>query len=257
MVGNDDVIQSAMSALTGAMAGRTTELTADQLVAWFQKASTSFPDSALSSDKVASIAEKALSEQRGPFLDTEMTRRNLARWFEVPEEEFASTPPERLEPEVLIRHVYLESHFRAWLEEWGYKVSIGEDLEGAEGVEYTPDVYAQLETLHGNFEVAINLVCDNPPSIYRVRALLETIESYTAKETQFAGGDVFVLATPFSFGKAASSSIALQTRQEKYTVVKLEADDLWDLQTARDSISRRDELGERVRHARLDSNNTT
>lgn len=254
MAGTEDVIQSAISALNGAMAGRATELTADQVVGWFKNASASFPDHGLTSDKIAAMAEKTLAEQRGPFLDAEMTRRNLARWFEVPEEEFASTPAEQLEPEVLIRHSYLEAQFCSWLEEWGYTVSIGEDLEGAEGVEYTPDVYAQLETLHGNFEVAVNLVCDNPPSIYRVRALLETIESYTAREVEFAGGDVFILATPFSFGKSASSSIALQTRQEKYTVVKLEADDLWDLQTARDDASRRSELWERVRHARLDSN---
>lgn len=61
-------------------------------------------------------------------------------------------------------------------------MSVGEDLEGAEGIEYTPDVYGKLETLHGTFESAINFVCDNPPSIYRVRALLETIESYTTRK---------------------------------------------------------------------------
>ena len=125
-------------------------------------------------------------------------------------------------------------------------------LEGAQGVEYVADVYGRLQTLHSIFEVAINLVCDNPPSIYRTRALLETIESYTARETAFAQGDVFILATPFTFGKGATASLVLQNQQEEYTVVKLESDDIYELEHARDTPGRMNELRERVIHARAD-----
>ena len=112
-----------------------------------------------------------------PILDAEVTRKNLARWFEVPQEEFSMTPPEQLEPEVLIRHIYLENQFTSWFKEWGYDVEVGEDLEGLEGIDFTPDVYGKLTTLHGEFEICVNFVCDQPPSQYRVRALLETLEA--------------------------------------------------------------------------------
>jgi len=164
-----------------------------------------------------------------PAIDAEFKRKNLARWFEIPPEEFTRTPPSQLEPEVLIRHLYLEDMFKKWLEDWGYETFVGEDLEGKESIDFTPDVYGRLKTLHGDFEVCINFVCDDPPSQYRVRALMETLEAYASENSEFKWGDIYIVATPFQFGRGTSASIRLQGKEEKYTVLKLEGDDISQL----------------------------
>ena len=240
------VIEAAMSALGSAFGQRAAELTVEQVRGWFESASQSVgPAGVLDIEHIDQLADSVLRAGT-PLLDAEVTRKNLARWFEVPGEEFASTPPEHLEPEILIRHIYLENTFRSWLEEWGYEVTMGEDLEGAEGIDFTPDVYGKLTTLHGYFEVCVNFVCDDPPSQYRTRALLETLEAYATEGSEFKWGDLYVLATPFTFLRGTAASIALQSREERYNVVKLEATDLWELQSARDADSRLLRLVEEV-----------
>ena len=245
------VIEAAMAAIGSAFGKKSAELSLDQIKLWFDRATQSVDASIkVDTNQLEKIAQTVLKSGT-PILDAEVTRKNLARWFEVPQEEFSDTPTEQLEPEVLIRHLFLEDMVKKWLTDWGYTVSIGEDLEGREGIDFTPDVYGRLDTLHGKFEICINFVCDNPPSQYRVRALLETLEAYATESSEFRMGDIYVLATPFQFGRGSSSSITLQSKEEKYSVVKLEGDDIYELQNARTAQSRLIKLMERVEKARL------
>ena len=201
-------------------------------------------------DRIDDLAQQILT--RGDrAVDIEITKKNLARWFEVPAEEFDRTPTAQLEPEVLIRHLILEEQFAGYLREWGYDVSVGEDLEGREGVDFTPDVYGQLTTLHGLFEVCVNFVCDSPPSQYRVQALLEALEAYATESSEFKWGDLYIMATPFTFGRQTAASIVLQSRTEKYTVIKLESDDIAELQHAHDKYERLNDLKEHVERGQV------
>ncbi len=245
-----EILKSAMAAIGTAFGKEAASLSLDQIKAWFQTASQSM-DSTIQAnpDEIDKLAQEVLKDDT-PLLDAEVTRRNLARWFEIPQEEFTSTPTVQLEPEVLIRHIYLEDLFGKWLEDWNYKTLIGEDLEGRESIDFTPDVYGVLETLHGEFEICINFVCDQPPSQYRVRALLETLEAYATESSEFKYGDIYILASPFEFGRGTSASIRLQSREEKYTVLKLEGNDLYELRNARDEHSRFLQLMEHVEKAK-------
>ena len=243
------LLQAAMSAIGSAYGKKAADITTDQVKQWFEKATSSVEASGVvDGAEIEALANSVLRDGT-PILDAEVTRKNLARWFEVPQEEFSMTPPEQLEPEVLIRHIYLENQFTSWFNEWGYDVEVGEDLEGLEGIDFTPDVYGKLTTLHGEFEICINFVCDQPPSQYRVRALLETLEAVATDESNFKWGDVYILATPFQFGRGAASSIILQSKEEKYTVIPLEYDDIYNLQNSRDSKTRLVQLMEQVKKA--------
>jgi len=251
MTFDDTMLQAAMAAIGSAFGREAAQFTVSQVKEWFGRAAKSVDASSqLNASQIEELA-KSLLQADAPPLDTEVTRRNLARWFEIPQEEFAATPSSQLEPEVLIRHVFLEEMFRNWMQEWGYAVEVGEDLEGLESIDFTPDVYGCLDTLHGTFEVCVNFVCDLPPSQYRVRALLETLEAYATEKSEFKWGDIYVLATPFQFGKGTSASIRLQSKQETYTVIKLEGDDIYELQHARDSRQRLLQLMEHVQKAQL------
>ena len=244
MASDGSVHGQATQALAHALGRRGTPLTPDEVKGWFDKASEGVQlDGTLDE---ADITEILASSQKGGGRGAEVTRKNLARWFEVPFDEFARTKPEHLEPEVLIRHIHLENQFRQWLEEWNYEVAVGEDLEGESGVEFTCDVYGRLDTLHGKFEVCINFVCDDPPSTDRVKSMLESLEAYATHKSEFKEGDLYIVATPFSFTNQANAALARQADEEKYTVVKLEGDDLWQLQSARDSQSRLELLMEHV-----------
>lgn len=253
---DSELLKAAMAAIGSAFGKEAAALTSSQIRNWFSKATQSMDVAAqVDTNEIEDLAQNVLKGDT-PFLDAEVTRRNLSRWFEVPQEEFAMTPTEQLEPEVMIRHIYLENLFEGWLNDWGYKVTVGEDLEGREGIDFTPDVYGILETLHGQFEVCINFVCDNPPSQYRVRAMLETLEAYATDKSDFKWGDIYILATPFQFGRGTTASIRLQSREEKYSVIKLEGDDLYELRNARDEHSRLIQLMEHAEKAKMEGPST-
>ncbi len=240
------IVESALAAIASTYGVEAAKISMEQIKSWFSKASHSIDASArIDNRKIEELADSILKTGT-PDFDAEITRRNLARWFEVPQEEFTMTPRSQLEPEVLIRHIYLENMFKKWLTDWGYETYVGEDLEGKESIDFTPDVYGKLITLHGQFEVCVNFICDNPPSQYRVRALLETLEAYASEASEFKWGDIYILATPFQFGRGTSASIRLQSTEEKYTVVKLEGDDLYELRNARDNRARQIQLMEHV-----------
>ena len=188
----EKIIEAAISAIGTTFGTNAAAIGINQIKNWFDKASQSIDGiKKHQSTKIEDLAQKILKKDT-PLLDTEITRRNLARWFEIPQEEFALTPTEHLEPEVLIRHLILEDLFKKRLLQWGYEVYVGEDLEGRESIDFTPDIYGKLNTLHGQFEVCVNFVCDNPPSQYRVRALLETLESYATDQSEFKWGDIYI-----------------------------------------------------------------
>lgn len=165
------------------------------------------------------------------------------------------TPPSHLNPEILIRHFVLESQFKEWLEEWGYEVEVGEDMEGIENIEFVPDLYAKRNNLHGKFEIVVCFVCSYPPSQNRVRALFETFESYVREGASFGERDIFFVVTPFSFGRGITQSITLQNNEEKYTVVPLEGNDLATLQSKKTPDKRLPELIEHVERAQLKAEN--
>jgi len=223
------ILEAAMTAIGSAFGREAATLSVETIKQWFAKAGQSVEDFySIDNSELETLANEVLSKDC-PAIDAEFKRKNLARWFEIPQEEFARTPPSQLEPEVLIRHLYLEDMFRNWLKEWGYETFVGEDLEGRESIDFTPDVYGRLRTLHGDFEICVNFVCDDPPSQYRVRALLETLEAYATEASDFKWGDIYILATPFQFGRGTTASIRLQSKEEKYTVLKLEGDDISQL----------------------------
>jgi len=245
------LVAAAISAISSVYGPKAAEFSIEQVKSWLTNGSQSVEASP--DQNFADIDEltESILKAGTPVLDAEITRKNLARWFEVPFEEFGLTPPEQLEPEVLVRHLILENLFQDWLTDWGYDVTVGEDLEGKEGIDFTPDVYGSLTSMHGRFEVCVNFVCDQPPSQYRVRALLETLEAYATDTSDFKWGDIYILATPFQFGRGTAASITLQSREEKYTVVALEGDDLHGLQTSRDRKARLTYLMEHVAKSSL------
>ena len=223
----ENIVESVVAALTAS----GIQTTSENLIQWIKNANRSVPgqNKKLDSDKIKKLAEDMAS--KGTLnLGMEFSKGNLARWFEIPEEEFLSTPKSQLEPEVLIRHIALENLFQTWFESWTYEVIIGGDLEGLEDIEIVPDIYAKRITLHGTFEVVVFFVCDNPPSIYRTRALFETFESFAREGAEFGERDILIIATPFKFGKSITQSIKLQNIEEKYTVVALEGDDIERIQ---------------------------
>lgn len=189
-------------------------------------------------DEISQLAE-VVKKNPPPQIQMQMNIDTLSRWFEIPRDDFERVPPDKLEPEVLIRHVYLEQLFATWLEEFGYESMVGSKMLGVEGWEFLPDVYGQMTTLHGTFQVAVNLVCDDPPSTSRVSFLCESLEAFAAKrEPEFSDKDLFLLATPFKFSATAHSIILKEDKDHSYYVVKLEGSDLYRLQEAEEKEHR-------------------
>ncbi|MFZ1702342.1 MAG: hypothetical protein WBO10_02740 [Pyrinomonadaceae bacterium] len=241
----EDIVKNFIAALSATGIDSETE----EIEKWIMNAGKATSERMPDSEQIKEIAQQAA--QQGSFsMDIELSRRNLARWFEVPEEEFKDTLKEQLEPEVLIRHIILENMFKTWLEEWNYDVEVGEDLEGIENIEFVPDLYASRVNLHGSFEIVVCFVCDNPPNTYRVRALFETFESFARQGSEFGERDIFFVVTPFTFGKGITQSITLQNNEEEYTVVALEGNDLSILQSIRTADKRLLELIEHVEKAK-------
>ncbi len=196
-------------------------------------------------DELASKIQCAAS-QVGRVAYNEET---LARFLEVPVSDLATITPESIDNHVLYDHVRLEGEFREWLAEWGYDVEVGNALIGLGGIEYVPDVYGTLSTLHGTYEICVSCVCDSPPDEDRVFALLGKIEAYAECKRSFSTGDVFAVVTPHRFTKEALNAISLQNQQESYSVFALEGGDIHGLENARSGKDRMAELQDKVREA--------
>jgi len=173
----------------------------------------------------------------------------LARYLEIPVPDLATVQPDNIDLSVLYNHVKLEGEFYAWLQEWGYEIEVGSSLTGLRGVEYNPDVYGSLNTLHGQFEICVNFVCDSPPSEDRVFALLGRIEAYAEAKKSFSQGDIFAIITPYRYTQTSINAIGLQNEQESYYVFPLDGGDIHVLENARNAKDRLDELQDKVRLA--------
>lgn len=177
----------------------------------------------------------------------------LARFLEVPIPDLATVTPENLDIGILYNHVKLESEFQEWLKEWGYVVELGYPLAGLRGIEYVPDVYGLLNTLHGQFEVCVNFVCDTPPDEDRVFALLGKIEAYAEAKKSFSYGDIFAIVAPKRFTQGAINAMALQNEQENYSVISLDGGDINSFESAQTPRDRLDEFQDKVRQAEEES----
>ncbi|MCH7886574.1 MAG: hypothetical protein IIA58_01255 [Candidatus Marinimicrobia bacterium] len=167
-----------------------------------------------------------LQTQSGNVGKLAYNEETLARFLEIPISDLVTVTPDNLDKGLLYSHIKLEGESKDWLQEWGYEVETGTTLSGLRGVEYIPDVYGQLNTLHGQFEICLNFVCDSPPDEDRVFALLGKIEAYAEAKKTFSYGDIFCIVTPHRFTQGSISAIGLQNEQESYSVFPLDGGDL-------------------------------
>ena len=65
--------------------------------------------------------------------------------------------------------------------------------------------------------------------------MLENIEAFAPKGSEFGQRDIYLLVTPFKFLEQASTHVRIQSHQEDYYVVTIEGDDLQDLERIPDS----------------------
>lgn len=201
---------------------------------------------------VDSMAE-TITQTAGNVGRVAYNEETLARFLEVPVADLSAVDPSSVDMALLYDHVRLEGEFYEWLTDWGYDVELGATLIGLRGIEYVPDVYGQLNTLHGQFEICVNFVCDNPPDENRVFALLGKIEAYAEAKRSFSHGDIFCMTTPHRFAQGALNAIGLQNEQESYTVLPLEGGDIYVLENARVPKDRLKELQDKVRQAEEES----
>lgn len=192
---------------------------------------------------------RRINETAGQMGQVAYNEDTLARFLEIPIADLGPLDPESLDLGVLYDHVRLERGFYEWFEEWGYEVELGAPLAGLRGIEYVPDVYGVLTTLHGQFEICISFVCDNPPDENRVYALLGKIEAYAEAKKSFSHGDIFAVTSPHRFTQEALNAIGLQNEQEDYSVLALDGGDIYVLEQARSKRDRLAEFQDKVREA--------
>jgi len=211
----------------------------DHLTEMLTRTIESFQQKGVMKDDEINQLTEAARKAPPPPIHMAMRSETLSRWFEIPHDDFERLPKEKLDPGVLIRHLYVEYLVTTWLEEFGYKVEVGSKMLGVEGWEFMPDIYGQVSTLHGHFQVAVNLICDDPPSTSRVSFLCESIEAFAAKkEPAFGDKDIFILVTPFKFSSTAHSVILKEDKDHEYYVIRLEGSDLYKLAKAQNSSYR-------------------
>jgi hypothetical protein len=243
---------NTITAIASAFAQKGVDVTFDKAKEIIEKFSKKEPSlfKKLDIDELANKIQTA-SDRDG---QTVYSAETLARYLEIPVPDLKTLNPETIELDVLYNHVKLESEFQEWLKEWGYDTESGCPLIGLRGVEYIPDVYGKLDTLHGQFEICINFVCDVPPNEDRVLALLAKIEAYAEAKKSFAHGDIFALVTPsHEFTQGAISAICLQNEQESYSVFCLDGGNIHALEQARSPKERLEELHDEVREAEVEA----
>lgn len=199
------------------------------------------------------VMAKKIQTTAGQVGRVAYNEETLARFLEIPVPDLATADPENLDLGMLYDHVKLEGEFQEWLQEWSYEVELGCPLTGLRGVEYVPDVYGLLSTLHGQFEICVSFVCDSPPDEDRIFALLGKIEAYAEAKKSFSYGDIFAIVTPHRFTQTAINAMALQNEQENYVVIPLDGGDIYVLENAPAPKDRLDEFQDKVRQAEEES----
>lgn len=219
---------------------KVAEFGAKQVKKWLDQATEALSQPPIGEDNVEQII-KAMQDKQDTgeaILDMQMARRELARWSEVPLEEFAYEQLEEMRHSILICHRYLENLFIEWFkgDDRLTDVEAGHHLRGVEDIYYVADIYGCYRIPSRKFDSAVSLICSRPPSTYRIHALLHALEAYEQarkeqrkKLTEF---DAYMFATPFEFGRDASNAIKFQNRRSSYPVIKLEGKDLWNLRDA-------------------------
>lgn len=222
------MVESVISNILGALAASGMEYGGSKVIDYFKSVSNELQlkNARIDSAKVKEIAEK-LGNKAEFQVSQESNIKNLARWYEEDEEQFKSKKRKGfLEPEILIRHIIYEELFSQWFNEWHYEVTIGKDFPGLDGLEFNSDIHAKRRTLHGEFEVIIIFVCSDPPDIDRILSTFEESEAWVKGDKKFSERDIFIVATPFSFTTRAVQAMTRQDKEEKYTVLPLEGDDI-------------------------------
>lgn len=235
MVQGSDLIANLVASIAPIAAKEAT----DALTTVVKKAVDSFQRKGVGhTDELTQLAE-LVKKSPPPLTQMQTNIDTLARWFEIPRDDFERLPKDRLDPEVLVRHVYLEQLFSTWFGEFGYDVKVGSKMLGLEGWEFIPDVYAEMRTLHGIFQVAVNFVCDDPPSTSRVSFCCESLEAFAMRiKPSYSAKDIFMMVTPFKFSATAHSVLLKEDKDHAYFIIKLEGSELHGLQQASDQGDR-------------------
>jgi hypothetical protein len=246
------VIQDAITSLLTNFGARAAGVGAEQLKQWIKSLRDSgAPITADDITDVDGLVDAVLQRAESKQGQHQYNAESLARWLEIPEPDLASVTPENFEPQVLMQHILLEHRFQTWFSQWGYQVELGEILRPADApeLECAVDVYGQLQTIHGTFEVAVNFVCDNPPDEDRVISLGSKMGAYADSRKTFAQNDVFMVVTPWDFTPIAKAALRHQNRKRSYCVLTVDGSILHDLESAEDPHGRLIELQERVTQA--------
>lgn len=243
-------VDMIITSMLGSIAGVFAKEGVDAVTMLLRKTVDSFQQKGVMKDDEISQLADAIKKIPTPSIQMQMNVDTLSRWFEIPRDDFERLPKDKLDSEILVRHVYLEELFKTWLDEFGYETVVGSRMMGVEGWEFMPDVYGEMHTLHGTFQVAVNLVCDDPPSTTGVSFLCESLEAFAAKrEPEFSDKDLFILATPFKFSETAHAIILKEDKDHDYYIIKLEGADLYRVGRARDLGHRLNLLQSLVREA--------
>ena len=247
---NMDFVQSTVAAVVAHFAQKGAELTIEKARDMVQEFINKTPGlrRQIDIDEMA----KQIQDCAGSVGRTAYDEAKLARYLEMPVADLATVDPEDIDVKLLYNHIRLEKRFSDWLEEWGYFVECGAELIGLYGMEYVPDVYGQLDTLHGKFEVCISFVCDEPPSEDRVNSLLMKIAAYADAKTSFSYGDIFIIVTPSHFTSNSITSISMRNRKENYSIVALDGQNVGTIETQTNPDDRKEELQQEVRLAEDD-----
>lgn len=250
----EEIALSIVTAVVAKLAPKVAKMTSDKLKEFVDRILQNNPTLRGQID-IDDLTKKirATTSQVGHIAYNEET---LARYLEIPIPDLATITPENLDLEMLYNHVKLEGEFEEWLQEWSYEVEVGsEKLTGLRGIEYIPDIYGSLNTLHGKFEVCISFVCDSPPDEDRVFALLGKIEAYAEAKKSFSYGDIFAIVTPYSrgFTQGAINAIALQNEQENYSVISLNGGDIHAFESAQTPKDRLEDFQDKVSQAEEES----
>src|SRR6266508_973490 len=189
----------------------------------------------------------------GASHELEVEKQDRARWFEVPVDDYDDIPTSRLDLETPFRHLYYELLLGNWFREWDYEAQAGPELDG-ERIQFTPDLLARLQTLHGNFQIVVLLFCTHPVDTYRDQGMLENLRGYAPEgKTEFGQRDIALLVTPFSFGERAQAAIKI-AEDEQYFVVTLESAELLELERFPDAQGRKERLQEIVKQSGASEN---
>ena len=86
---DNTIIEAAMAAIGTTFGTNVADFGINQIKSWFDQASQSVDlHSQVDIEHIEKLSNKLLKDGV-PVLDAEITRRNLARWFEIPQEEFS------------------------------------------------------------------------------------------------------------------------------------------------------------------------